>query len=70
MSQLVGRKGLARILDVAEATTRNLEAAGEIAPAMIVDGRSLFTVEDANALKARRDARRQSRPMSEPKAAA
>ncbi len=70
MSQLVGRKGLARILDVAEATTRNLEAAGEIAPEMIVDGRALFSVEKATALKARRDARRSRRGIGEPKAAA
>lgn len=61
MSQLVGRKGLAQILDVAEATTRNLEAAGEIAPAMYVDGRALFLADQAQELKAKRDARRSTR---------
>jgi hypothetical protein len=69
MSQLVGRKGLARILDCAEATARNLEAAGEIAPAMIVDGRALFSVADAQALRERRDARRGPRLTSETRVA-
>lgn len=55
---LCGRAGLARILDCAERTTRGLEAAGEIAPEMIVGGRPLFSVAKALALKARRDAKR------------
>jgi hypothetical protein len=55
--EVVGRKGLARILDVSEGTTRNLERKGEIAPEAIVDGRALFSAEKARKLRALRDAR-------------
>jgi hypothetical protein len=58
--ELVGRKGLARILDVSENTTRNLEARKEINREAIVDGRPLFSAEKARHLKAARDARRPS----------
>jgi hypothetical protein len=72
MSQLVGRKGLAQILDCAEATTRNLQRSGAISPEMSVDGRELFSAEKARQLKARRDAHRNPRLVrsSEPQAAA
>ena len=68
---LCGRIGLARILNCAEGTTRNLEAAGEIEPEMVVSGRPLYSVAKAVALKLRRDAKR-ARPFarqSQPKAA-
>jgi hypothetical protein len=65
----VGRAGLARILDCAERTTRGLQAAGEIAPEMIVGGRPLFSVAKARKLKARRDAKR-GRPTPDSEAAA
>ena len=65
--EFVGRSGLARLLDVSEGTTRNLEARGEIKPAAIVDGRALFSVAKADALRARRagsrkDKRHQRQP--------
>jgi hypothetical protein len=68
---LCGRAGLARILDCAERTTRGLEAAGEIAPEMIVGGRPLFSVEKAVNLKNKRDAARMhgSGTSPEPRAA-
>jgi hypothetical protein len=56
--ELVGRKGLAQVLDVSEGTTRNLERRGEIKPEAIVDGRALFSVEKARKLRATRAARR------------
>ena len=52
----VGRSGLARILGVSETSTRNLEARQEIKPKAIVDGRPLYAVSEAMALKAKRDA--------------
>jgi len=62
--EVVGRKGLARILDVSEGTTRNLERRGEIHPEAIVDGRALFSADKARKLRAVRDARREDRPGS------
>jgi DNA-binding transcriptional MerR regulator len=62
--EVIGRKGLARILDVSESTTRNLERRGEIQPEAIVDGRALFSAEKARKLRATRDARREDRPAS------
>ena len=56
--ELVGRIGLARILGVAENTTRNWEARGQIAPEAVVDGRPLFSAEKARQLRAERDAKR------------
>lgn len=56
MLEIVGRKGLARILDVSESTTRNLEARGEISPEQIVDGRPIYSVVKAQALKQKREA--------------
>lgn len=58
---LVARAGLASLLGVSEATTRNLEATGEISPAMIVGNRPLFSTAAAVALRARRDADRAAR---------
>lgn len=55
--ELVGRARLARILDCSENTTRNMEARGEIKPALIVGGRPLFLADQARALKSQRDAR-------------
>ena len=55
--EVVGRKGLARILDVSEGTTRNLERRGEIVAEAVVDGRPLFSAEKARQLRASRDAR-------------
>jgi DNA-binding transcriptional MerR regulator len=52
--ELVGRTGLARILEVSEATTRNWEARGLIEPACRIDGRDLFSAEKARQLKAER----------------
>jgi DNA-binding transcriptional MerR regulator len=57
---VVGRKGLARILDVSESTTRNLERAGLIAPEAIVDGRALFSAKKARALRVARENREQA----------
>jgi hypothetical protein len=57
-SEMVGRKGLARILDVCEGTTRNMERSGLIAPETVIDGRALFSVEKARKLRASRDTRR------------
>jgi DNA-binding transcriptional MerR regulator len=56
--ELVGRTGLARILEVSEATTRNWEARGLITPECTVDGRDLFSAQKAKQLKAARDSRR------------
>jgi hypothetical protein len=64
---IVGRTGLARILECSEATTRNLEARGEIAPEAIVDGRPVFSIEKASELRAKRANRvkkRQSFPAA------
>lgn len=55
-TELVGRTGLARILEVSENTTRNWEARGEIAPEAIVDGRPIYSAAKARALKERREA--------------
>jgi len=52
----VGRTGLTRILGVCDRSTYNLEARGEIRPVAIVDGRPLYAVDDAYALKAKREA--------------
>jgi len=57
-NELVGRTGLARILEVSEATTRNWEAKGLIRPEMTVDGRDLFSAKKARQLKTARDANR------------
>jgi DNA-binding transcriptional MerR regulator len=54
-NDIVGRKGLARILDVSESTTRNLEKRGLIAPEAIVDGRALFSAKKARALRVARE---------------
>jgi len=59
--EIVGRKGLARILDVSENTTRLLEARGQIAPEQIVDGRPIFSAAKARALRDKRDAARAAR---------
>ena len=59
--KLVGRTGLARILMVSEATSRNIEAAGEIAPEGIVDGRALFSADKAEALRLKREQLRVAR---------
>ena len=56
MTELVGRVGLARILEVSENTTRNLEARGEITPEQMVDGRPVYSVLKARALKEKRAA--------------
>lgn len=67
---LVGRSGLARILDCSEGTTRNLEFRGAIAPECIVDGRPLYSVAKAEALRAARTAERDQRNMKSTRAAA
>ena len=64
MMQLVGRTGLARILGVSENTTRNLETRGEIAPEAIVDGRPIYSVEKAKALKAKRDSAKRGQVLN------
>ena len=56
--QLVGRTGLARLLEVSENTTRSIEAQKLIEPECVVDGRPLFSVAKARKLKSARDARR------------
>jgi hypothetical protein len=56
--ELVGRTGLARILEVSENSARSIEARGEIAPEAIVDGRPLFSAQKARQLRADREARR------------
>jgi hypothetical protein len=58
---LCSRTGLARILDCSEATTRNLEHAGEIAPEAVVGGRPLFSVQKAEALRTKRETERLAR---------
>ena len=55
---LAGRSGAARVLEVSEATIRNLMASGELSAAATVDGRPLFRIDDLRALKERRDAKR------------
>jgi hypothetical protein len=63
--EVVGRAGLARILECSESTTRNLEARKEIAPEIVVGGRPLYSAAKARALKASRDARaRKSLPAA------
>ena len=57
--ELCGRVGLARILNVAEGTTRAIERRGEIAPVMRIGGRPLYLVSDAEALRAAREGHRQ-----------
>lgn len=56
--ELASRAGLARILGVSESGARFIEARGEIAPVAVVSGRPLFSVADAEALRAKRDAAR------------
>ena len=56
--ELVGRTGLARILEVSENSARSIEARGEIAPETFVNGRPLFSVQKARQLHAVREARR------------
>jgi hypothetical protein len=58
---LCGRVGLAKILDTSESTTHNLQRAGLIAPVAVIGGRPLFRVDQAKALRARRDAERNRR---------
>lgn len=58
---LVGRCGFAKILDCSEETTRKIEKAGLIAPVAIIGGRPLFRLEEAQALRAQRDAKRVGR---------
>ena len=55
---LCGRRGLAQILGVSESQTKNLEAAGLIAPEMVVDGRPMFAVPKAHTLREKREAAR------------
>ena len=50
-TELVGRTGLARILEVSENTTRNWEARGLITREYVVDGRPLFSAAKAQKLK-------------------
>jgi hypothetical protein len=57
MTELVGRTGLARILEVSENTTRNWEARGEISPEAIIDGRPVFSAEKARKLRESRQQR-------------
>jgi hypothetical protein len=54
---LCGRTGLARILECSENTARSLEKAGLITPIAVVDGRPLFRIDDAMALRAKREAK-------------
>ena len=63
--KLVGRSGLAKILDSSESTTRYLQEAGKIEPVMIVGNRPLFSVDKAWALRAERDASARSRNAGE-----
>ncbi len=53
---ICGRAELARILRNSESTTRNLEKAGLITPVAVIGGRPLFRIEEAEALRAKRDA--------------
>lgn len=57
-ASLCGRRGLAQILGVSEKQTQNLEAAGLITPETVVDGRPLFAVQKARALRVKREAAR------------
>lgn len=63
--QLTGRSGLARVVGVSDTAARDLERRGLIRPVTFVDGRPLFSVSEAEALRAKRDAaaaeRRRSR---------
>ena len=59
--EIVTRSGLAKLLDVSEATTRNLEARGEIVREGVVGNRGVYSVAKALALRARRDAERTQR---------
>ena len=73
---LCGRRGLAQILGVSETQTKNIEAAGLIAPEMVVDGRPLFAVQKAHTLREKREAararalRRRPGPQTDPADAA
>jgi hypothetical protein len=60
-AMFLGRAGLARALGCSEATARNLQLSGAIAPAMHVEGRPLFRAAEAQALRERRDAERNRR---------
>ena len=55
---LVGRTGLAQILEVSENTTRNWEARGVIEPECVVSGRPLFSAAKAHQVKLARAERR------------
>ena len=55
---LCGRRGLAQILEVSETQTMNIQAAGLIEPEMVVEGRPLFSVQKAQALREKREAAR------------
>jgi DNA-binding transcriptional MerR regulator len=56
--QLIGRKGLAQLLSASESSTRNWQKRGLIRPAASIDGRDVFSVSDAVALKAYLEAQR------------
>jgi len=58
-TELCGRRGLAEILGVTERWTLDMQAAGLIAPEMLVDGRyPVFSVRKAKALRDKRAAAR------------
>lgn len=58
---LTSRKGLAQILNVTDRAALYIERRGEIAPVAVIDGRPLFSVAQAEALKAKRDAAHRAR---------
>jgi hypothetical protein len=61
MDNLIGRSGLARLLEVSEKTARMVEMRGEIAPETFIEGRPMFSAAKARVLRDRREADRVAR---------
>jgi DNA-binding transcriptional MerR regulator len=61
LSDVCGRAKLAHILDVSESQTRNFEKVGLIARVATLGGRPLFSIEQARALRAKREAKAEAK---------
>jgi len=69
--RLVGRSGLAAALRASETSARSWQRAGLLKPALVVDGRELFDLDDAaiSSLIAQRESSPNKRLTSEGQAA-
>lgn len=63
--ELVGRSGLAKILDLSESMTEKLRKAGKIKPVTFIGKRPAYSVADALALRAERDAAARNRSANQ-----